>query len=149
MGSEMCIRDSGGGDGGGGDGGSGGGGDGGGQSASPHQNAASALYKFAALMNHSCDPTVRFQRWWAPFTPGARVAHDGIAVARATRALAPGERLTINYAPDTLLARPLAARRAYLLANHDFVCGCARFEAEAADEAAEAERPPLAPDYAP
>ena len=100
-------------------------------------------------MNHSCAPTARFQRWWAPFTPGARVANDGCAVARATRALAPGEHLTINYASDALLARPLAERRAYLLANHDFVCGCARCEAEAADEAAEADRPPLPPDCAP
>ena len=52
--------------------------------------------------------------------------------------------------PRRISKRILASeRRAYLLSNHDFVCGCARCEAEAADEAAEADRPPLPPDCAP
>ena len=59
------------------------------------------------------------------FTPGTFAEGDGVLVARAMRALSPGERLTINYGPAELVTVwPLQQRREYLQKHCGFVCGC-------------------------
>ena len=51
-------------------------------------------------------------------------------MAYAKRDIAPGERLTINYGPDELVAWSLEERRKVLHERFAFVCGCERCVAE-------------------
>jgi len=83
---------------------------------------ASALVPFVAHCNHSCMPNLEtsFRH---------RVAEPGLwCVCTATRAIAAGEELTIQYVP--VVASPLAERREKLQRMWGFECGCVRCAAE-------------------
>ena len=92
-----------------------------------------ALFNLASRLNHACAPSVVLEpRWQSAQAPGACARGDGLVVARAARALRPGEPLCINYGPAELVDWPVEKRRAYLLEKHRFVCGCARCVEEGA-----------------
>lgn len=80
------------------------------------------MYFYTALMNHSCDPTTTIE----PAQTKAARLH-----IRCYRDVVVGEELTFNYGPKELATQMnLSERRAYMLANHQFVCQCRRCVAE-------------------
>lgn len=99
--------------------------------------AASALYVFTALGNHSCDPNMTIvskrefcELYGEPYTVQE---HAGVLVAIAKREIQSGERLTYNYAPHGFdLSWDVHERRAFMLERKGFQCGCERCVAELA-----------------
>lgn len=91
---------------------------------------ASAIYRQAALMNHSCSPTVLLEPQWSDLSPGLQNERDGVLSVRAARGLEAGEELCHNYGPDELLSWPLARRQDYILTELGFCCRCSRCQAE-------------------
>lgn len=77
----------------------------------PSERLGMAVAPRAALFNHSC-------------APNCLVSNDGpVYSVRALRPIEPGEALTVTYVG---LYETRAARRAELLDDHLFVCGCGR-----------------------
>lgn len=99
------------------------------QDGSPFE--ASALYRAASLMNHSCSPTVVLEPQWSRHVPGTVSGRDGIVVVRAVCDLSSGQELCHNYGPDELMAWPLTERREYIRKELGFLCQCQRCVAEA------------------
>ena len=103
---------------------------------------ASALYAFTSRVNHSCDPTISIASKEAHLKahgmPFDVEKDGGVIVAYALRDLAPGDRLTFNYASTSMSTAgeewPVNRRRQFLLEKMGFVCGCQRCEQEAANE---------------
>lgn len=93
---------------------------------------ASALYRLASLMNHSCQPNVCIEFQWGAATPGTLVSGDGNLLVRCLRDLVSDEALCYNYGPPELLSWALARRQDYLLNTHGFLCICNRCAADSA-----------------
>eukprot|EP00927_Polykrikos_kofoidii_P067077 TRINITY_DN62601_c0_g1_i1.p1 TRINITY_DN62601_c0_g1~~TRINITY_DN62601_c0_g1_i1.p1 ORF type:complete len:347 (+),score=45.17 TRINITY_DN62601_c0_g1_i1:85-1125(+) len=95
---------------------------------------ASALYHLAAMMNHSCAPTVVLEPQWSELDSGCMSESDGWIVVRAARDLQPGEEMCLNYGPDELLGWPVRKRQEYIKRQQSFCCRCQRCLQEQADE---------------
>mmetsp|Transcript_27547 Transcript_27547/g.70673 ORF Transcript_27547/g.70673 Transcript_27547/m.70673 type:complete len:572 (+) Transcript_27547:36-1751(+) len=84
---------------------------------------ASALVSFAAHCNHSCMPNLDLNFRHDPHRQGLW------CIITATRAIAAGEEITIQYIP--VVAVPVAQRREKLQRMWGFQCSCIRCRAEA------------------
>ena len=95
---------------------------------------ASALYANTSRVNHCCDPSIATttkKQFCLTHKIKFNFESDaGVKMAYAKRDIAPGERLTINYGPDELVAWSLEERRKVLHERFAFVCGCERCVAE-------------------
>jgi hypothetical protein len=77
-----------------------------------------ALYPAAGKINHECAPNLE---WYHPLEQDGRPLT--VFVARATRPIAPGERLTVSYADDR---ESTEKRQEFLRTHYGFVCDCPR-----------------------
>jgi hypothetical protein len=77
-----------------------------------HARVGLAFFPEAALLNHSCQPSARFEFL------GARLS------VVTSRALQPGEELTVSYGPLAALHASTRARQAALRAQYCFDCAC-------------------------
>eukprot|EP00930_Biecheleria_cincta_P076067 TRINITY_DN63275_c0_g1_i1.p1 TRINITY_DN63275_c0_g1~~TRINITY_DN63275_c0_g1_i1.p1 ORF type:complete len:580 (-),score=90.65 TRINITY_DN63275_c0_g1_i1:71-1810(-) len=87
-------------------------------------STASALVHFVSMCNHSCMPNLEIDFRHEADRPGI------FCTARATRNIAVGEELNIQYIP--VVAAPLEERQAKLLRTWGFKCQCTRCSAEEA-----------------
>ncbi|KAJ3219123.1 hypothetical protein HDU81_000401, partial [Chytriomyces hyalinus] len=74
-----------------------------------------AVYPFASYFNHSCDPTCE------------SIQYGRLLVFQTIKPLALNEQVTISYMNTNA---PLSSRRAALLQDYYFECGCTRCEIE-------------------
>mmetsp|Transcript_87349 Transcript_87349/g.174462 ORF Transcript_87349/g.174462 Transcript_87349/m.174462 type:complete len:198 (-) Transcript_87349:661-1254(-) len=89
--------------------------------------SAAAIFAYTSRINHCCKPSAFVDMRRSAQTPGAIEEGDGLLRVRAIRALAAGERVTINYGPAELVnSWTLEQRREYLKQKCGFVCGCER-----------------------
>mmetsp|Transcript_102563 Transcript_102563/g.299202 ORF Transcript_102563/g.299202 Transcript_102563/m.299202 type:complete len:315 (-) Transcript_102563:60-1004(-) len=93
---------------------------------------ASALFKQACLLNHSCLPTVKLVCHVNHGLPGTEDLKSGRVVVTGLQDLEAGDQLCHNYGPPELLDWPLERRRRFFREVYGFTCCCVRCEAEEA-----------------
>eukprot|EP00931_Biecheleriopsis_adriatica_P119201 TRINITY_DN94455_c0_g1_i1.p1 TRINITY_DN94455_c0_g1~~TRINITY_DN94455_c0_g1_i1.p1 ORF type:complete len:311 (-),score=54.28 TRINITY_DN94455_c0_g1_i1:70-1002(-) len=91
---------------------------------------ASALFKHACLLNHSCSPTVNLVCRINHGAPGTEDSEAGRVCVTALADMEAGDELCHNYGPAELLLWPLEQRRQYFQKTYGFTCCCERCEKE-------------------
>lgn len=81
----------------------------------------SGLYGLQSACNHSCDPNAKIE---FPY-------NNAVLALMATKAIEPGEEITISYLDECQLSRSRHSRRKVLLENYLFACQCPKCEMEA------------------